>query len=295
MSKNFLETFKGTMNIGNLKAGTVILWNMVKDHEAEAWMAVDIAAGVGAVATAIVATTKAVKAVEEKKAKKEEPEAELSKKEVAETVWKYYIPTTALTALSVGGAIGSNKAHEKQYAALAALLTISETQNKDLLKKIDELFGEGSKEKVKEAMFEDKLNAGSENGEFNRANKKETTVYISSGSKVHFEDTFGNEWDATIPYVESAIRELNTRVRNEQFFCCSVNEFVMMAGGNPEIDKFCMNGDTCGWSASAMAFDEPFEETPIPIKLTPFINQITKEMCVYVEYQFDPIQYYMEY
>ena len=66
MSKNIFENLKGTVSIGNLKAGTLVLWNMVKDHEAEAWMAVDIAAGVGAVATAIAATVKAVDAFNEK-------------------------------------------------------------------------------------------------------------------------------------------------------------------------------------------------------------------------------------
>lgn len=294
MSKNIFENLKGTVSIGNLKAGTLVLWNMVKDHEAEAWMAVDIAAGVGAVATAIVATTKAVKAVEEKKTKKEEPEVDLSKKEVAETVWKYYIPTVALTALSIGGAVGSNKAHEKQYAALAALLTISETKNKDLMAKIEELFGEGSKEKVKEAMFEDKLNAKSD-GEFRMATDKEATLYISSGNKVHFEDEFGNEWDSTIPYVEAAIQELNKKMRTESFFSCSVNEFVMMAGGNPGIDKFALQGDNEGWSVSAMDYDMPFEDDPIPIKLKPFINNITKEVAVLVEYQYEPIQHFFEY
>lgn len=314
MSKNIFENLKGTVSIGNLKAGTLVLWNMVKDHEAEAWMAVDIAAGVGAVATAIAATVKAVNAFNAKtnedwgnecdKIVKEKglfdtklPHAKdfyPTKKETLELVWKYYIPTVALTALSIGGAVGSNKAHEKQYAALAALLTISETQNKDLMAKIEELFGEGSKEKVKEAMFEDKLNAKAD-GNFKLADSKDAALYISSGNKVHFEDEFGNEWDATIPYVEAAIQELNKRMRTESFFSCSVNEFVMMAGGNPGIDKFSLQGDNEGWSASAMDYDIPFEDDPIPIKLKPFINNITKEVAVLVEYQYEPIQHFFEY
>lgn len=294
MSKNIFENLKGTVSIGNLKAGTLVLWNMVKDHEAEAWMAVDIAAGVGAVVTAIMATTKAVKAVEEKKTKKEELEVDLSKKEVAETVWKYYIPTVALTALSIGGAVSSNKAHEKQYAALAALLTISETQNKDLMAKIEELFGEGSKEKVKEAMFEDKLNAKS-NGEYKRISDKEVAIYVPVGTKVHFEDDLGNEWDSTIPVVEEAIRKLNYRCKNEQFFSCSVNEFVLTAGGNPEIDKFTTAGDKEGWATEGMGLDMPFEDDPIPIKLIPMVNSLTKNLYMYVEYQCEPFQRYYEY
>lgn len=320
MSKNIFENLKGTVSIGNLKAGTLVLWNMVKDHEAEAWMAVDIAAGVGAVATAIVATVKAVDAFNaktdekwaeannnwEKTEETQDPVDEQgrlrwhreeyypTKKETLGLTWKYYIPTVALTALSIGGAVSSNKAHEKQYAALAALLTISETQNKDLMAKIEELFGEGSKEKVKEAMFEDKLNAKSD-GEFRMATDKEATLYISSGNKVHFEDEFGNEWDSTIPYVEAAIQELNKKMRTESFFSCSVNEFVMMAGGNPGIDKFALQGDNEGWSVSAMDYDMPFEDDPIPIKLKPFINNITKEVAVLVEYQYEPIQHFFEY
>lgn len=320
MSKNIFENLKGTVSIGNLKAGTLVLWNMVKDHEAEAWMAVDIAAGVGAVATAIVATVKASDAFNEKTDEKwaeannnwEETEKSQdpvdeqdrrrwrrkdyypTKKETLELVWKYYIPTVALTALSIGGAVGSNKAHEKQYAALAALLTISETQNKDLMAKIEELFGEGSKEKVKEAMFEDKLNAKS-NGEYKRISDKEVAVYVPVGTKVHFEDDLGNEWDSTIPFVEEAIRELNYRCKNEQFFSCSVNEFVMMAGGNPEIDKFTTAGDKEGWATEGMGLDMPFEDDPIPIKLIPLVNGKTKNLYMYVEYQYEPFQHYNEY
>lgn len=273
MSKNILETFKDTINIGNLKAGTLVLWNMVKDHEAEAWMAVDIAAGVGAVATAIVATTKAAKAVEEKKAKKEEPEAELTKTEVAETVWKYYIPTVALTALSIGGAVGSNKAHEKQYAALAALLTISETQNKDLMVKIEELFGEGSKEKVIDSITEDKLRE--ETGAENLVNptKSQTNVYMTNDIPILTVDTFGHSWYSTVSEIRHAIELINYKFTASGIV--SLDDFFDFIKPGGEISSKCSAlPQEYGWDNNNVSFNEGIR-IKYEIKLdddTPYIS-----------------------
>lgn len=273
MSKNIFENLKGTVSIGNLKAGTLVLWNMVKDHEAEAWMAVDIAAGVGAVVTAIMATTKAVKAVEEKKTKKEEPEVDLSKKEVAETVWKYYIPTVALTALSIGGAVGSNKAHEKQYAALAALLTISETQNKDLMAKIEELFGEGSKEKVIDSITEDKLRE--ETGAENLINptKSKTNVYMTNDVPILTVDTFGHSWYSTVSEIRHAIELINYKFTESGIV--SLDDFFDFIKPGGEISSKCSSlPQEYGWDNDNVSFNEGIR-IKYEIKLdddTPYIS-----------------------
>lgn len=287
-----INGLKSTMTVANFKKGALLVSDWSKKHSAEICTGVGVLGCVTAVGSAVKATVDAKNAVEKAE---EEKERHLTRKELIAIVWKYYILTALLTTSSVAGTLASNSIHKKAFAELAALLALSETKVSDLTAKIDEMFGEGTTDKVREEILKDKATEDSE-GELKKASDGEIVICMNNGSRVKFLDEYGNAWYSTIPLVEEAIENLNYQFKNDAIGVFSVEDFVMMAGANPKLDDISIAACKHGWSRSAFYADEPItEECPIRIKLEPHINDVTKEVTVLVVYYDEPDRCYMEY
>lgn len=128
------------IKLGRLVKGALLAaTEAVKNHSAGATLTVSGIGFIAAIVTGCQATVKAVRKTDYEEEKKGEP---LTKKELIETNWKYYIPTAALTVGSTAGLIIAGRNYSGQIKSLAALYAISEATLKDHEEAAKEHFGE---------------------------------------------------------------------------------------------------------------------------------------------------------
>lgn len=201
---------------------------------------------VGVIATAVLsakATTKADELIksDSKKNHDGDPNA-YTKTEAVKSAWKCYIPTVAVSALTITCIFSSNVLNRRQQAALASAYTLVSAAYKDYRDKVKELYGEETHQKIMESIAAEKVEK----------------VYISAPSFANnsyldfgnadvetrlFYDSFSNRYfESTIPRVLQAEYHLN---RNFMFAgSVSLNNFYEFLG--LEITDF---GSTVGWSS----------------------------------------------
>lgn len=118
---------------------------------------ISVAATIGTTITAVMATPKALKAIEE--VKREKNVDILPKKEVVKACWKYYIPSAALLITGVGSIIAAECLNKQNYNKLMGAFTLLKSSHKRLVDKINDNINEDSllsNEKIAEYMDTDK-------------------------------------------------------------------------------------------------------------------------------------------
>lgn len=105
---------------------------------------------------AVIGTSEAKDAIEE--VKKTEEKEELTKLEVVQHTWKYYIPAASFVVLSATSAILAQRINSKRIAVLASALVIAQDKLKDQTEKIEELFGKAKSDKLSQAISQDQVN-----------------------------------------------------------------------------------------------------------------------------------------
>lgn len=111
----------------------------------------------GMVTTTVLAvkgTPEALRRIERKK--KELHTDQLTWCDTVKVAWPCYIPAAISGFVSAGSMVGSCIAGNSKSAALATALSASERALEEHMDKVTELFGEGSDERVKEAVKKDK-------------------------------------------------------------------------------------------------------------------------------------------
>lgn len=284
-----------TLNFENLKKGTLVLLSLAKDNQAEVLTGLAMAAVPAAVAATVKATRKADKALEEAKSESEE---ELDLKTKTFVAGKYYIIPIALAALSMGCTYASNYKSREKYAALAAVLAISETQNKDLVAQIEKLLGKEKKDEIVKGAQIDRIDED-HNLETRPLTKKEQATYlVDNGEKLHFVDYYGNEWDACVRTVDDAIVDLNWHFINDGIACFSVADFVSDAGLG-EDDRLTEASFDIGWNRDEMynfQMDLPItEREPIKIEYSPRFDEKSGKMFMFINYATAPSPYFLYY
>lgn len=184
-----------------------------------------VTGGVGVVATTILAvkaTPKALKVLEEAREEKGE---ELTNLEVIAVAGPAYIPA-ALTGVGTLTCIFS--AHilsKRQQASLISAYALLDQSYKEYIAKVDELYGEGSSDEIKEEIAKDKYEESEHEDELPL-----------------FYDTFsGRYFNSTIEKVQQAEYYVNREINMRGWV--DLNEFYEMLDIDP-----IEGGESIGWS-----------------------------------------------
>ena len=112
------------------------------------------AAGVVATAvTAVQATPKAMRLIEEKKVEKG---GELTKWEMVQTAYTPYIPTMVIGLGTLGCIFGANILNKRTQARLTSAYAMLHQTHKTYRKKVNDIYGEDADQKVQEELAKDK-------------------------------------------------------------------------------------------------------------------------------------------
>lgn len=203
----------------------------ISHHSPEILVACGITGMITATALAIRATPKAEKAIEEKK---EELEVEhLTKIDLAKTVWKFYIPTIALTVVSAGCLIGSVNISTRRTAALATAYQVIDTNYREYKEKVAETFGETKEKKVSNDVAQDKVTKNP---------VKNSAVCVSNGGNtLCYDETTARYFRCDVATIKKAENLLNRCIRDDNY--ASLNVFYGFLG----LEGTSI-GDDIGWN-----------------------------------------------
>lgn len=112
--------------------------------------------GAGVVATSVMAvkaTPKAMKLIEKKKEEKGE---DLTIVETVKTAGMPYVPAVITGAATIACIFGANALNKRQQAALMSAYALLDNSYKEYKKKVDELYGEGSDQEIRDELAKDK-------------------------------------------------------------------------------------------------------------------------------------------
>lgn len=196
--------------------------NFLKQHQSEIILGLSIAGYMGAIVTAVTATPKAVKLIEERK--KYEKVDDISALEKIRTVWKLYTPTALLAILSTAGVICANRAQVKHVTALTAAYSLSEEALHKYEQKVVEDFGKNKDKKVRSEIAQDEVNANPVS--------TNTVLVTGKGKTLCYDPSSGRYFESDIDTIKRAVNELNRRmVTNEMYI--SLNELYSEIGLPP--------------------------------------------------------------
>ena len=202
----------------------------LKKHSPEILTGIGIAGMIATTISAVKATPKALRLIDEKEIKENK---RLTTAEVVLTTWKCYIPSAVTGALSVACLIGASAVSLKRNAALATAYTISETALKDYREKAVEVVGEKKEQAIRDAIAKDKLTG-------NPVDDKQI-VMTGSGDTLCYDVLSGRYFRSDIEKIRKAINDLNRDMLSEQYV--SLND-LYYAIGLPDIKL----GNDLGWN-----------------------------------------------
>lgn len=214
------------------------LGKSMKAHSTEICIGIGIAAGIGAVATAITGTIKAKKLVDERK--KELGVDKLSAKETIKTVWKCYIFTAVLGAASVGSIAGGTKISIDKTAAMGALYNAGREMVSDYKKSVEETVDEETKEKIEQKAAEKTAER------LEKENPEIRTIVYRDGEVTFIDSLSGRKFDTTVNRFDSAINTFNASLNDETTL--TVNDWYYILSQECKVDlDDTVCGDMLGW------------------------------------------------
>lgn len=121
--------------------------------------------GVGVVATSVMAVKETPKALRRIEAAKEEKGGELTKLEIVKVAGPAYIPAVAMGVSTIACIFGANALNKRKQAALMSAYALLDSSYKEYKRKVVELYGEESDEKVREEIAKDHYTDAAEESE----------------------------------------------------------------------------------------------------------------------------------
>ena len=165
--------------------------------------------GVGVVATtitAVKATPKALRLIEEAEQKKGE---RLTKWEKVKTAGPTYIPTVGLGISTLVCVFGSQILNKKQQAALMSAYALVDQSYKDYRRKLKELYGEEVDQEVREAIAIEKAEDVGVRGSYLGTNCDLSLEESNGEPQVFYDEHSGRYFESTIEQVLTAEYHLN--------------------------------------------------------------------------------------
>lgn len=191
-----------------------------------------VAGGIGVIATtisAVKATPKAMKLIDEAKEKKGE---ELTKWDIVKTAAPTYIPTVLMGAATVACIFGAQVLNKRSQAALMSAYALMDQKYKDYKNKAKELYGSDADARITEEIAKDKY-------------EEEDIQDTDDGKQLYYDNYSERYFRATSEDVIKAQYAIN-RILVEDGVAC-INEYYHALG----IDTVDY-GDEIGWNVSQM-------------------------------------------
>lgn len=182
--------------------------------------------GAGVVATSVMAAKATPKAMKLIEAKKEEKGEKLTVLETIETAGMTYVPTVITGAATIACIFGANVLNQRKQAALMSAYALLDNSYKEYKKKVDELYGEGSDQEIRDELAKDKYEH----------------VEVNDGKRLFYDEFSERYFEATTEDVLKAEYELNRMLAQDSGIF--LNEFYELLGLEP-----VNYGDYLGWSA----------------------------------------------
>lgn len=195
-------------------------------------------AGVGLVATAVLTAQATPKALTRVENAREEKGEDLTKVETVIAAAPAYIPPILTGVATLACMFGANTLNKRQQASMASAYALLDTSYKEYKKKVEELYGEGANDKVKEEIAKDKY--------------AESELVPEPGMQLFFDDFSGRIFESTIAKVQEAEYNLNRDLSMQGY--ATLNDFYNYLG----LERI-EGGDQLGWS-SGMNFDYYWQE-----------------------------------
>lgn len=186
--------------------------------------------GVGVITTSVMAvkaTPKAMLLIENAKTEKGE---DLTKFEMVKTAVPVYIPAIVAGVGTLACIFGANMLNKRQQAALMSAYALLDNSYKDYKKKVEELYGEGVKQKVAEEIAKDKY--------------KEADIPKESNKMLFYDDFSKRYFESTMEKVQRAEYNINRDLIMRDF--AMLNEFYDYL----ELDHID-GGDELGWTTES--------------------------------------------
>lgn len=183
--------------------------------------AVGIAGMITSIALAIKGSVKATRKID--KIKIEKKVEKLPKKEVIKETWKFYIPMSISTVMSITCLIASNRFSGKKITALATAYKLSENM-------FTEYKNEVVKEIGKEA--ETKINKqAKDNVEKKHSISNKEVVFVGKGDTLFCDSLTGRLFRSDKNTIETAFNSINHQLLREDYL--SMNEAYYLLGLEP--------------------------------------------------------------
>lgn len=195
-----------------------------------------VVSGGVAVYTAITATPKALKRIEQEKAEKQVEK--LTPMETVKVTWPYYVPTALSFIFAAGCAIGSQSINAHRNAALAAAYKISETALVEYRGKVIETIGEKKEQTVRDKVAQEQINK-------NPVQRSEVIV-TGRGKSLCLDPLTDRYFECDLEFIRRAENKLNKKMLQSICGSTPLNEFYSEIDLDPVDDAI---GYNLGWNA----------------------------------------------
>jgi hypothetical protein len=188
-------------------------------------------AGVGVVATTVMAVRATPKAMALLEEAKQEKGDHLTKLETVALAAPVYVPTAIIGVSTIACIFGANALSKRQQAALTSAYALLDSSYKEFRKKVDELYGDGTVTEVKEEIAKDHID--------------KLDIRPSDNKQWFYDDFSGRTFESTMETVLNAELQLNRMLAQDTGVY--LNEFYELLN-IPTIEY----GDYMGWSSFAL-------------------------------------------
>ena len=162
---------------------------------------------------AVKATPKALRILEEKKAK----EPNISKVEIVKSCWKCYAPAVITGVVSTACLIGASSVSARRYVALTTAYKLSETALSDYREKVVDTIGEKKEQTIRDKVAADIIQ---------KKPVSNSEVLISgNGDSLCFDPMSSRYFTSSIEKIHKAVNEINRQMLQDICGSASLNEF----------------------------------------------------------------------
>lgn len=190
---------------------------------------------VGVVATTVTAVKATPKALRLMEQATEEKGEELTKLEKVKVAGPAYIPSVVLGTATLACIFGANMFNKKQQASLMSAYALLDSSYKDYRKKVDELYGEEAGQQVRAGIAKDKY-------------EDEEPHQLEEGKLLYYDFYSGRYFEATPSEVKNAEYNLNRSLALDD--CAYLNEWYTFLG--LETLEHGLDFGWCTWANSDM-------------------------------------------
>lgn len=189
---------------------------------------------IGVFATAVLTGKATLEAAEKVRHIERTVERPLTKVEIIEVSWRYFIPPAMLAIGTTAAIIGMHNIHSKRATALLSAYSITDTAFREYQHKVANILGDKKEHSLREEIAAEQIrkNPPPENRE---------TVIIGNGTVLCLEVTTGRYFWSDYERIRKAENTINAQLIHEM--SASQNEFYSLIG-IPQTSV----GDLLGWN-----------------------------------------------